>query len=246
MRLCVFEDQGVSRLEPLTLTRPAFDLWCGAASLVERQGRYFAASVTHALVRPELVDVARHSYAPLRVNDANWTGSGPTVLVNARWLPPAGTFAEPSRPRVGVVDSQVAYVVLPAGEKGACPWESLESRVSKWKETLEPAPAGGAMIDFPWNLVAHNEDMLKRDVPAGADQERFCRPSQVVVLGPADRLFVDQSAQVDPLVLADTTAGPVIIDREARVKRSEAEGDQLHSRRGLPRRRDETWTDCPG
>jgi UDP-N-acetylglucosamine diphosphorylase/glucosamine-1-phosphate N-acetyltransferase len=31
-------------------------------------------------------------------------------------------------------------------------------------------------------------------------------------------LFIDQSAQVDPLVLADTTAGPVIIDREARVK----------------------------
>ena len=39
MRICVFEDAGVRNLEPLTLTRPAFDLRCGAGTLLERQLR---------------------------------------------------------------------------------------------------------------------------------------------------------------------------------------------------------------
>ena len=43
MCLCVYEDVAVSGLDPLSLTRPAFDLRCGAASLLERHARYFAA-----------------------------------------------------------------------------------------------------------------------------------------------------------------------------------------------------------
>src|SRR5437762_1757784 len=130
MRLCVFEDRSVFQLEPLTLTRPAFDLWCGAASLLARQARYFATPATHALVRPELSEVVRNSHPQLHVNDPDWLDGGPTVLVNARWLPPAGTISDPHMPHVGMVDSQVAYLVLPSNEKGTSSWEALEPRVS--------------------------------------------------------------------------------------------------------------------
>ena len=49
MRLCSFEDRKVVNLEPLSLTRPAFDLLCGQTSLVNKQCRYFGASDTGAL-----------------------------------------------------------------------------------------------------------------------------------------------------------------------------------------------------
>jgi UDP-N-acetylglucosamine diphosphorylase/glucosamine-1-phosphate N-acetyltransferase len=35
------------------------------------------------------------------------------------------------------------------------------------------------------------------------------------VVGPPDGLIIDPTAHIDPLVVADTTSGPVIIDREA-------------------------------
>src|SRR6185369_7054341 len=35
------------------------------------------------------------------------------------------------------------------------------------------------------------------------------------VVGPPERLQVDATAQLDPLIVADTTCGPVVIDREA-------------------------------
>jgi hypothetical protein len=37
----------------------------------------------------------------------------------------------------------------------------------------------------------------------------------LAVVGPLERLFVDPSARVDPMVVADTTRGAVVIDRGA-------------------------------
>src|SRR6516164_5785933 len=91
MRICVFEDAGVARLEPLTRTRPAFDLRCGAATLLERQVRCLGGDAVGALVRPELVALCRLEYPGLAVNDPAWLsapGAG-LLLINARWLPPA-------------------------------------------------------------------------------------------------------------------------------------------------------------
>ncbi len=62
MRLCVFEDTAVHLLEPLTLTRPAWSLWCGAATLLERQRRVLAPAETGVEIRPELVALCRIRY----------------------------------------------------------------------------------------------------------------------------------------------------------------------------------------
>ena len=51
MNLFIFEDRGVEWLEPLTLTRTAFDLRCGATTLLERHLRNFGVSEALALVR---------------------------------------------------------------------------------------------------------------------------------------------------------------------------------------------------
>jgi UDP-N-acetylglucosamine diphosphorylase / glucose-1-phosphate thymidylyltransferase / UDP-N-acetylgalactosamine diphosphorylase / glucosamine-1-phosphate N-acetyltransferase / galactosamine-1-phosphate N-acetyltransferase len=51
MRICVYEDRHVRGLEPLTLTRPACDLLCGLTTLLEKQIRYFGATVVGHLCR---------------------------------------------------------------------------------------------------------------------------------------------------------------------------------------------------
>ena len=59
MRLCVFEDGNVAGLAPLTLTRPVFDLRCGAVTLRERQQRWFGARTASALLAPDRIGVCR-------------------------------------------------------------------------------------------------------------------------------------------------------------------------------------------
>src|SRR4051794_38311935 len=100
MRICLFEDDGVFQLEPLSLTRPAFELLCGVSSLGTKQCRYFAPCAIGCLVRPYLADLVRLHLPGSPVNDLAWLRSEPTVLVNARWLPPAGSVVELPGPSV--------------------------------------------------------------------------------------------------------------------------------------------------
>lgn len=95
MRICIFEDGRVADLAPLTLTRLAADLLCGLTPLAEKHARYFAAEVVGHLVRPGFAELIRANDPLAPVNDPAWLRSAPTVLVNARWLPPA-------RPRIGL------------------------------------------------------------------------------------------------------------------------------------------------
>src|SRR3954447_26631464 len=89
MRVCLFEDHRVLDLEPLTLTRPAFDLLCGCVSLAEKQFRAFGPAERGAVVCPHLSGLVRQKHPDLRVNETKWLSSGQVVMVNARWLPPA-------------------------------------------------------------------------------------------------------------------------------------------------------------
>src|SRR5437588_13091762 len=90
MRVCLFEDRQVDNLEPLTLTRPAFELVCGQSSLAAKQWRAFAPCEVGVLVRPHLEEVQKQQRAETPVNDMTWLRSDLTVMVNSRWLPPPG------------------------------------------------------------------------------------------------------------------------------------------------------------
>ncbi len=222
MHILVFEDSAVARLGPLAQTRPAFTLCCGAASLLERQRRCFDADAVSALVRPELAGLCRFLLPGVPVNTFA-AGEPPQVLVNGRWLAPESVAVEPGEPGVGLVGDQVAFVVLPAGAPGALATgvnppltvQNLSWHLNHWKAHLPPRPAGGTMIDYPWDLVQNNALALEQD-------ERFWRTHREAIavtgpscVGPMERLLVDPAARIEPLVLIDTTKGPVMVDRGA-------------------------------
>jgi UDP-N-acetylglucosamine diphosphorylase/glucosamine-1-phosphate N-acetyltransferase len=218
MRLCIYEDAGCAGLEPLTLTRPAFDLRCGAATLLERQLRRFAAGEAGALVRPFLAEMCRYSHPDMKVNDAVWM-RGAAALVNARWLPDSNAPIRPAGPEVGVVGDRVAYVVLPEGEAAEASAETLGWRLEGWRGALPNRPAGGRLVAYPWDLVERNGDMVRLDhLEWAARRGRTAAPPGVAVVGPADQVVIDPSARLEPMVLIDATSGPVLIDAGAFVQ----------------------------
>jgi UDP-N-acetylglucosamine diphosphorylase/glucosamine-1-phosphate N-acetyltransferase len=218
MRICVFEDQSVDLLDPLTLTRPAFDLRCGASTLLEHQCRHFAADETGALVRPGFAELCRHTHPKLAIDDLAWLRGGLTVLVNARWLPPTEPAEAVTAPRVALAGDQIAYVVLPPDRLADIPAERFEDWVAGWRETLPHSQAGGQLIAYPWDLVEQNAAALGRAVNQGHGPAPSHCPPGAADVGPEDRLFIDPSAEVEPLVFLDTRKGPILIDREAQVK----------------------------
>lgn len=220
MRLCLFEDRRVSQLEPLTLARPVFALTCGITTLGEKQRRYCGLEDTGILVRPMLVEICRQDYPFFRCNDFDWLREELTLLVNGRWLPPLQGTPPEETPHVGVIGKQVAYAVVPTHLLTYCSLNTLDDCLQAWKQTLPETSAGGWMIDYPWELVEHNAAMITHDFTtklAGTTQPGR-PPATIALMGPKERLWVHETAMVEPHVVVDTRRGPIIIDREAQVQ----------------------------
>ncbi|MBM4069699.1 MAG: hypothetical protein FJ271_12215 [Planctomycetes bacterium] len=221
MRACIVEDRGVALLEPLTLTRAAFDLWCGASSLLDRQRRTLPVDELGVLVRPELAGLCRRDHPGLVVNDLGWLNRGPVILVNARWLPGATSVADWQTPRVGLVDDELAYVILPRPALAAEVLDQLADLpladlAESWTETLPSSQAGGAMIRYPWDLVERNGAELSRDAELFQGWQRdWSKTASLAVLGPAEQFLAHPETTIEPFVTVDTRPGPVIIDRGA-------------------------------
>jgi UDP-N-acetylglucosamine diphosphorylase/glucosamine-1-phosphate N-acetyltransferase len=219
MRVCLFEDRGALDLEPLSLTRPVFELLCGLTSLAAKQSRFFPPGPRGVLVRPYLADLARLTAAALPVNDLAWLRAGPVILVNGRWLPPSIPlpFAELSGPCVALVDDEIAFAVVEPEHLVDCAPNTLDDCLATLRETLPHREAGGRMIRHLWDLVQHNGDQILADWQTAGppfEPESAERPG-LAVIGPRDHVLIHPSARLDPMVVADTTHGPILIDREA-------------------------------
>src|SRR5205085_2283433 len=135
MRVCLFEDHLVADLEPLCLTRPAFELLCGCSRLADKQLRHFDARSAGAIVRPHLAPTAQEEFPGVAVNDPAWLRGGPVVLVNARWLPPApGAAQAPDHgaPCVGLCGDEVAFAVLTPAHAADCSPSTLDACLERW------------------------------------------------------------------------------------------------------------------
>src|SRR6266851_3116922 len=231
MRVCLFEDQDVSNLEPLVLTRPVFELLCGQDSLRRKQCRTFRSQEVGALIRPYLAPLYRLQQPDILVNDLAWLQAEATILVNARWLPPTSlttrarsVSAEKTRETLATLDGacvamigdEVAYAVVDAEHLAGCAPDTLADCLESWKNSLPRRPAGGWLIHYLWDLIERNAEQLVGDyqftVTGQPPRHLEATPA---LIGPADCLLVEPTAQLDPMIVADTTRGPVVIDREA-------------------------------
>ena len=235
MRICVYEDRHVRGLEPLTLTRPACELLCGLTTLLEKQVRYFTATAVGYLCRPIVADLLRAREPDANINDAPWLRGAPTILVNSRWVPPprppANPVPQPRRhlitraanpfaeaPFIGTARGAVAFLMLDTRHLEAISPATLDSCLDEWAQNLPTREVGGTVVTRPWDLIDLNGEQIARDFEATCDPTDVgFHPTGFAVVGHADRLLIDPSAQVDPMVVADTTHGPVVIGPDATV-----------------------------
>jgi UDP-N-acetylglucosamine diphosphorylase/glucosamine-1-phosphate N-acetyltransferase len=118
-----------------------------------------------------------------------------------------------------VVGEQVAYVALPPAPCAELGLHNLGWRLAEWQANLPRRAAGGALIDYPWDLIEHNAKALEADFRHWMTMRESVAPPQGVVrVGPPERLLIAPTARVEPLALIDTSAGPVLLDEGAVVK----------------------------
>jgi UDP-N-acetylglucosamine diphosphorylase / glucose-1-phosphate thymidylyltransferase / UDP-N-acetylgalactosamine diphosphorylase / glucosamine-1-phosphate N-acetyltransferase / galactosamine-1-phosphate N-acetyltransferase len=229
MRICLYEDRHVRGLEPLTLTRPTIDLLSGLTTLGEKHTRHFSATSVGHLCRPVVADLIRGRDPGAPVNNPTWLRGAPTILVNARWVPPPQPALSPRDRRratsnnpfadgshIGTVEGEIAYAVLDTRRLQALAPATLNDCLNDWAQSLPVREVGGTIVGRPWDLIDLNPVQISRDFESQFDPTAAgFHPTGFALVGPADRLFIHPTARIDPMVVADTTHGPVSIGPEA-------------------------------
>jgi UDP-N-acetylglucosamine diphosphorylase/glucosamine-1-phosphate N-acetyltransferase len=217
MRLCLVEDLGVAGLEPLTLTRPMYELWLGCSTLGSKIAGAFGVGPgpqrRGAVIRSHLVAVQRQRDPHVVVNDRDWLARGPLVVANARWVPPAD-FEAPDvhGPSLGFCDGQPAFArVGPEDALGLDP-HTIDSWFDKIAARQKGVDVGGEWMARPWDLVARNGAYIERDFQ---ETRRTCVTNRqlatLALVGPSNLLRVHETARIDPYTVFDTTTGPIVV-----------------------------------
>ncbi len=217
MRLCLVEDMAVAGLEPLTLTRPAYELRLGAMTLGEKTARAFGVGPGPArrsvVIRPHLAEMEAARDPHTCVNDLDWLARGPVVVANARWVPPVG-FEVPAEaaPWLGLCDGRPACAFVGPDRAVALRPNSVEDWFDDLAGKVSGQEVGGQWIDHPWDLVAANAEHIQRDFRTlGGASVTNRHLEKMALVGPVDRLRVHESVRIDPYTVLDTTNGPIMI-----------------------------------
>lgn len=217
MRLCLAEDLGAAALEPLTLTRPVHELLLGATTLASKIARAMGVGPgpqrRSCLVRSHLVEVERQRDPHVIVNDRDWMARGPVIVVNSRWVPPVA-FEKPSEfgPWVGLCNGIPACACVGPDDAVALESHSVDAWFEQMEATHGGVEVGGEWIDRPWDLVALNGAHIQRDFEAAGRVGISNRHlAKLALVGPVERLWIHETARIDPYTVFDTTNGPIVL-----------------------------------
>lgn len=209
-RYYLYDDARARRAEPFALTRPFSELRAGGLLVRERWARVLGLEPGGRLGAAHLASFAEFD-SPPACDGAGALPAG-AIVVNARCAP--ALHAIPSG--VGRVrcDGRVAAVRLATATPAAVFADGSRALDDLVADGTERA-ADGWWMDRPWDLVRHLPAMLAADIPTLADGLGG-PPSHVTVIGD-QAVFVHPTAKIEPYVVCDTTAGPILIQAGASI-----------------------------
>jgi glucose-1-phosphate thymidylyltransferase len=233
MNVVVFEDEQVTRLQPITLGRPAYAISCGSYRLIDWLREL--GCPLRGIVRPYLAELQRIDYGDLSRPGA----SGATMFVNARLVPSVDVFRQLQKQ---LQESQEG-VVLQQGSVAVAVLSRVEG-VSGDLEHLEPSGVAGylqrmsvhqlpelkvrlPLFDYPHDVIRFNMEILNRNLEhrIGTGSYRELAPGVFAASGVVISQYVETNTKAGPIVLDENSAvgpfcylrGPAYLGRGAKL-----------------------------
>lgn len=212
MKLIIFEDERFDSLYPLCYIRPVFDLKCGATVLAEKIEHAAGGKASAYFVR----DVLRDVYAEKCGKPVNDFAAldGDILLVNGRVLIDGRPDLQALQPGEMFIGKDGTFV---AGRfKGSVftkpKDDSFEESLSELRDKLKPREIDATMIDFPWQLIEHNEKMIEMDFRRAGRHGVNIKLHKLSWIEGEANVYIAPTAKIGPLVSIDATEGPVTIE----------------------------------
>lgn len=209
--LYLYDDERARAFEPFALTRPASELRVGAELVRRRWERALGARAAGFLGASHLDGFAELDAPPF----AGGTLPAGAIVANSRFAPRlVGAKADAT---VWRSEGRVAAVRLGSALDAATFHDgtlSLDDLAGGWGGE---ATIGGWWAEEVWHLLRDLQAQLSDDVPLLAASLDCDRAPNTTVLG-TQGVFVERGAVIEPLVVLDAAAGPVLVRRGATVQ----------------------------
>jgi len=211
--LYLYDDAVARTFEPFALTRPVGELRAGAELVRRRWARALGTPAAGFVGAAHLATFEEFDAPPAVAPDSVLPAG--TWLANARFAPRLA--AAPAEAHVLTCDGRVAAVRLPAPLAVG----HLADGTLVFETTIHPGrvgttPIAGWWMDAVWDYVGHLQPMLADDVAVlGAECDVAEHGAAVLGTHP---VYVERGAAVEPYVVFDATAGPVLVRRGATVQ----------------------------
>jgi UDP-N-acetylglucosamine diphosphorylase/glucosamine-1-phosphate N-acetyltransferase len=208
--IVLFEDEAALSTEPLSLTRPVWDLRCGMRTLGETIRSHFRGHQVFHHARTYLLDNYPDISAVTdsQLDDMLW--------INGSLLPDSG-FLAVSELAKGSAWMQGGRVVA---FRGTPPddWQAgTELHLDGFQKVEAPADAGRLMLHL-WNLVGAMNAQIEteaRNLPYLGEIRGSVHQSATLLR--ADDIFIAEGGQIQPGVVIDAGSGPVILEENVLV-----------------------------
>ena len=220
--LYVFEDSQFDRLYPLTYARPAFELRCGALTLLERLQKNIGQEIAGLLVRDALAETLR-SRTRLPVNPGVSTKEG-ILLVNARWLflkkPGEHAWEVPFPDSAGLSQTTILWMHLSPELAADIDFSKLSD--ARTLEAVLPnvqhmQAQGGIIIERPWHLLDHQRAAILEDFAALGPANHATRLPGVHLIN-EEHIHLAKGVKIWPGAVLDAQGGPIIVGEETEIR----------------------------
>ena len=208
--LYLYDDERARSFEPFALTRPTSALRVGALLARERWALAYGARIAGAIVAPHVEDFEEDGAPP----SAREIPAG-AIVANARCaVVPTGVARDAD---VWVCGERVAAVKLSRSVTASTFGDGRRPLEELARDGARVATIEGHWVDEVWHLVTDVLAQLRDDIAALGPTLSCEPPTHATVIG-EQRIFIERGATVEPHVVLDAAAGPILVRRDAVVR----------------------------
>jgi len=201
---------------PLAFSRPLWELRCGILNLAQKLQAACAADTVAGFAPTYMA--ACQGDSPFAINNLAALDGDDLLLVNARLRPQAlaDLLKQPSA-ALATPDGELLFARVDKSQAQTRDRQSIDAFI-KDLSPATPAPSPECW-NFIWDLVDANAGEIDRDfVAAGRGGQGAKLDSQISLRGNARDVYIAPDATVCPMVMFDTSRGPIYIDSQACVE----------------------------
>ena len=208
--LYLYDDALARAFEPFALTRPMSAMRVGALLVRDRWARVRGAPPAGSIAAPAHEDFEEDG-APIGPRDL----PAGAIVANTRCTVSLATELRDAD--VWMCDGRVAAVKLERDVRGSVLADGRVPLEELARDGGSVVTIGGRWVDEVWHLVTDLLAQLGEDIAAMGPEVSCETPTHTTVVG-AHPAFVERGAVVEPYVVLDVSAGPVLIRRGATVR----------------------------